>query len=1110
MAKSKKSKILASMLAVSTMAVFYAAPVMAGNATYSSNNDQLTITVGRDTIGSDGLYWDDTNNTVVGTLTLAGNDIAQALTGESLTLGNVTANTLSAANNSFTVDSAGRVSATRVHSAGGFIINGQNQFTQAGLTTAGTISAAGGNFNVDSNANVTGNNFVTNSGADLNTIAENTAAISKDNSGTRISDRLYVDSITQNTGGFWISANGMASFSRGQVLIDYNGNINLESATSGNILMRDGALVDGVDVSTLSTAATDISDLQNKTQNITWAQPNATSFKGSLSTEGSITSGNGAVQLTGNWGQEAAVTLRDASNNYATLTATKLATINNVIDDEGNVVGNTVKTTSGADLDVVNGRTQNMTATAGNTTFTGTVNVGDTRVTSGGITTDVVSANEAQIGNTLIQNNTVQTGNVFSANYNLETVGANLGNLQNDFNATNANVAGIKRTGSEEEGWTTTIEDTLGVSEDSVSATVGSSSVNVNNDYIALNSNGNGVVIDGDGVSTIAGNHSVTTDRFNGTTFTNSANGTSTVINGGSISTEELTVSNGTAYVNVSEGGIALTSNGAGLAINEEGLTGNMGNASFNLSNNNYNVTVGNSTVTVNGNGTTFTNGEGNGETVINGGRVDANNFYSANYDLETVGANLGELQDDFDTTNANVAGISRQQDENGVFYTNVEGTLTVSEKGLNATKNGHAIDVNEDGAFLTSGTAAVYASNNTVGLMADTNNYISITNNGIGLKGNVVFDTDNYGSYTLSGLVDKVEDIYNRTQGIDYDEATDTTTIDGNLNVKGDAETGAGGDSNVDGDVNAGGDITAVGDVNGSNGNFKDKVTVGEAGDQTVIDGGTITTGDTTIKGDGINVGEGTHIGDGVVSSTNGNFGNISSNTGTIGNATFGQDNTTFGTGENQTTINDSGVTVGGENGTSIKHDEITVGDGGYIGGGDVKSGEGVSLNDTANRVGNLEQGVSELNNRVGELEDRIDKVGAMAAAIANLRTMGYDPAAPTEVAVGLGQYRDETGAALGLFHYPNRDFMLSLSVSTAGDEVMGGIGATWKFGRKSPEKVAEIKKAQKEADIRRAEAQKLEKAEAMKAAAKEAKIKAQQERHAKLAAERAAQAEG
>ena len=203
------------------------------------------------------------------------------------------------------------------------------------------------------------------------------------------------------------------------------------------------------------------------------------------------------------------------------------------------------------------------------------------------------------------------------------------------------------------------------------------------------------------------------------------------------------------------------------------------------------------------------------------------------------------------------------------------------------------------------------------------------------------------------------------------------------------------------------------------------------------------------------------------------------------------------------QTSVTADGVNVGGNGGTTVSKDGVSIADKTIISDHDVVINEGtadrVSLSETAERVGHLE-------NRVGELEDRIDKVGAMAAAIANLRTMGYDPAAPTEVAVGIGQYRDETGAALGLFHYPNRDFMLSLSVSTSGDEVMGGIGATWKFGRKSPEKVAEIKKAQAEADARRAEEAKLAKAEEMKQAAKEAKIKAQQERHAKLAAERAA----
>ena len=49
MAKSKKSKILASMLAVSTMAVFYAAPVMAGDSdTKPTAGTGITISVEKD------------------------------------------------------------------------------------------------------------------------------------------------------------------------------------------------------------------------------------------------------------------------------------------------------------------------------------------------------------------------------------------------------------------------------------------------------------------------------------------------------------------------------------------------------------------------------------------------------------------------------------------------------------------------------------------------------------------------------------------------------------------------------------------------------------------------------------------------------------------------------------------------------------------------------------------------------------------------------------------------------------------------------------------------------------------------------------------------------
>ena len=128
-----------------------------------------------------------------------------------------------------------------------------------------------------------------------------------------------------------------------------------------------------------------------------------------------------------------------------------------------------------------------------------------------------------------------------------------------------------------------------------------------------------------------------------------------------------------------------------------------------------------------------------------------------------------------------------------------------------------------------------------------------------------------------------------------------------------------------------------------------------------------------------------------------------------------------------------------------------------------------------------------------IKRVEERLDKVGAMSAAMASLRTMGYDPAAPTEFAMSMGHYRGETAMAMGLFHYPKQDFMLSAQLSYADDEYMAGIGATWRFGRKSPEQLAQYEK------------EKAAKAKLAKALAeKEAKAQAQYAKHIKMANEK------
>ena len=617
----------------------------------------------------------------------------------------------------------------------------------------------------------------------------------------------------------------------------------------------------------------------------------------------------------------------------------------------------------------------------------------------------------------------------------------------------------------------------------------------------------------------------------------------------------------------VSETGIAMSKGDMQLAVNEAGFAAVKGDNAINLNESGVKLSAGNDnfvSVTQNGiglqggtsqvimnsnNGALFRNGDKavNGETVINGGTITTGSTTITSDSITTKTLNVDKI----------VLGDKIVDKETGEVIGELEigadGSIKIDNAGtdaveFNATKTalsanygGTSLNMNSNGFNLNNGTGADAAS-----LVLNASGFAFEGSLNLGAGSDVKYTGGNYD--TLAKLDATVKDIYDRTDGIYKDGEgntvisnetgtwNDTTqkteyTGEGSKVVVGDNgatfENGAGnGTTNIDGSK-----ITsdANGTISGGSGSSTNSIenpfgSSTSNGEETVYDGENGNTN--TVNSSGMTVTNGTSttvIGAEKVDTTTGNFSDKVT-VGSEGNQTVitGGDLTvdnsvTVGSGENQTIVNNDGVTVGGSDGVSIKDEGITVGDkngvsikndevrvgggedgkgGSYMNDTDVVTGEGVSLNQTAERVGHLE-------NRVGKLEDRVDKVGAMAAAIANLRTMGYDPAAPTEVAVGIGQYRDETGAALGLFHYPNRDFMLSLSVSTSGDEVMGGIGATWKFGRKSPEKVAEIKKAQAEADARRAEEAKLAKAEEMKQAAKEAKVKAQQERHAKMAAE-------
>lgn len=87
--------------------------------------------------------------------------------------------------------------------------------------------------------------------------------------------------------------------------------------------------------------------------------------------------------------------------------------------------------------------------------------------------------------------------------------------------------------------------------------------------------------------------------------------------------------------------------------------------------------------------------------------------------------------------------------------------------------------------------------------------------------------------------------------------------------------------------------------------------------------------------------------------------------------------------------------------------------------------------------------------NMRMTNFDSRLNKVGAGAAALANLHPLDFDPGQKFNVAAAVGNYRNETAAALGMFYRPNSDIMFNVSGTMGTGENMIGGGVSIKFGQ-------------------------------------------------------------
>ena len=165
----------------------------------------------------------------------------------------------------------------------------------------------------------------------------------------------------------------------------------------------------------------------------------------------------------------------------------------------------------------------------------------------------------------------------------------------------------------------------------------------------------------------------------------------------------------------------------------------------------------------------------------------------------------------------------------------------------------------------------------------------------------------------------------------------------------------------------------------------------------------------------------------------------------------------TTVKTGD--TTINDNGLTI--NNGPSITKNGVDAGDKKIT---NVAPGD---ISPTSKDAVNGSQ-LFQTNQSISKLGDRVNKVGAGAAALASLHPLDFDPDDKWDVAAGYGHYRNANAGAIGVFYRPNEDTMFSVGGSFGGGENMVNAGVSLKLGQGNHVSTSKVAMAKEIKDLR------------------------------------------
>ena len=138
---------------------------------------------------------------------------------------------------------------------------------------------------------------------------------------------------------------------------------------------------------------------------------------------------------------------------------------------------------------------------------------------------------------------------------------------------------------------------------------------------------------------------------------------------------------------------------------------------------------------------------------------------------------------------------------------------------------------------------------------------------------------------------------------------------------------------------------------------------------------------------------------------------------------------------------IDKNGINAGGTKVTGLAPADIS-----HAGSTDAVSGG--QLYETNTRVSGLETRMGTVEIKVDKLDGKIDKVGANAAAMANLHPLEFDEDSKWNIAAAVGSSGSETASAVGVFYRPNENVMVNASAAMGTGENMFGGGVSLRLG--------------------------------------------------------------